>query len=122
MNIMLEWLRCLLVPGETRVTGKVTLASDNPRSVRRPRAARLRREEPWDPQAVELYHSLIRMRMSEQACPSCGSSLETASLVGVGRGSTLDGFGLSDAAAARLLAYTQPLSVLCPQCKTEAKI
>jgi hypothetical protein len=62
------------------------------------------------------------MRMSERACPSCGSSLETASLIGVDGGSTLDGFGLSDAAAARLLAYTQPLSVLCARCDTEAKI
>lgn len=118
---MLEWLRQLL-PGERLTARKTTLRSDSSPSSPRPPRARRQREEPWDPQAVELYHSLIRARLSEQACGSCGTSLETGSLVGMGGGSTLEGFGLSDAAAARLLAYTQPLSVLCPQCGKKAVI
>ena len=120
---MLDWLKRLLVPFETRPPGSQPLVSDlsTPRGPR-PRGARVQREEPWDPHAVELYRTLVRTRLGEHACRACGGSLEAASLSGVDGGTTLDEYRLSDAAAARLLALTQRLSVTCEQCGARAEI
>jgi hypothetical protein len=121
---MLEWLR-RLVPWrepflDTRGNSDSTVY-DISAKLWRPRAARIRRETPWDPGAVELYQNLVRIRMAEHSCPTCGASLEDGLLVARGGGTVLEGFGLSDAAAARLIAYTERLSIRCA-CGTQSII
>ena len=124
---MLEWLRRLVPWREPRLDtrgGSDTTVHDISAEIGRPRparSARIRREKPWDPAAVELYQKLIRIRMAEHSCPTCGTTLEDGFLVARGGGTALEGFGLSDAAAARLIACTQRLSIRCA-CGTQSII
>ena len=125
LNTMLEWLRRLVVPRDSRLGTRGTSGTAVDRisqTLPRPRVAPIRREKPWDPTAVELYDSLIRIRMAEHACPTCGTTLENGSLVARGGGAVLEGFGLSDGAAARLIACTERLSIRCSHCGTQSII
>ena len=80
------------------------------------------RETPWDPHAAELYESLVRARLREQACSNCSVPLEFASVLRVAGGTALDDYGLSEDAVARLLAATQQLSVRCRQCGADLDV
>jgi molecular chaperone DnaK len=66
----------------------------------------------------DLYRTLVRARLAEQRCHSCGASLDSASVLHAktGLGPLLNEFQLSDAGAARLLAATDDLVVECRQC------
>ena len=75
-------------------------------------------DTPWSARAVALYRELVRARLSDGRCATCGASLATALLVRsdthVGR--ELNQIGLSDGGAARYLAATDDLIVKCGPC------
>jgi hypothetical protein len=67
-------------------------------------------------EVARLYRALIRARLRGRACERCGHSLELSSVVTAGEGTTLEEYGLSETAAAHLLAATEILRVQCDRC------
>jgi hypothetical protein len=70
----------------------------------------------------EKYRSLIQARLREHACQACGHSLEQSAVVRAGEGTTLEEYGLSETAAAHLLAATEVLTVVCGQCGSSCEL
>ncbi len=75
-----------------------------------------------DNAVAELYWALIRARLRDVSCKSCGTSLSRAIVVAAGEGTTLDDYGLSDSSTARLLAATEVLTVRCDRCDTTCEV
>ena len=81
-------------------------------------------DTPWSAEAVELYRDLVRVRLSNLRCPACGASLASAPRVDTSTmvGPELNELGLSDKGAARYLAATDDLVVLCGRCGNRAVV
>lgn len=90
--------------------------------LRLPQPVGTARQTPWDARAVELYRSLIAVRLRNGVCAGCGSSLEHAAVARATGGAGLSEHSLGDEALARLLASTQRLWVHCSRCGYEAEI
>jgi hypothetical protein len=74
--------------------------------------------EGWSARAVEHYRELVRARLRNSRCSTCGTSLAASVVVRTDTrvGPELNEFGLSDAGAAVYLAATDALVVTCGQC------
>jgi len=70
------------------------------------------------PDITALYRSLVSERLGGLSCNTCGASLATSRVVFAGDGTTHDELGLSAASRAALLAATERLLVVCPECGT----
>jgi len=63
-----------------------------------------------------LYKSLVRERLGEATCTSCGMSLGHAVMVSTSDGTSHQEHGLCDKSIARLFAATELLEVRCDHC------
>ena len=77
---------------------------------------------PWSSVAVAAYREIIGARLAEGVCLTCRAGLGAARLKKVMNGLTLPEFRFDDAAAAKIIAWTQQLSVECTECGTSAEI
>ena len=76
----------------------------------------------WNPEAAELYRSIVRMRLADRLCAACGRSLGESAIEKAGGGAILPEFHLEDEAALALIAWTQRLTVRCTACDAETTI
>jgi endogenous inhibitor of DNA gyrase (YacG/DUF329 family) len=91
--------------------------------VQAPHAPPLSREDktPWSPGAVAAYHAALRDRLM-QACPACHGSLALATVRAATGGTTLPEHKFDDELAVKVIAWTQRLTLECPECATEVQI
>jgi hypothetical protein len=75
----------------------------------------------WSPGAVSAYRSVIHSRLEDRTCGGCGSPLQATAIEQATGGSMLPGWDLSDESSAALIAWTQSLTVRCPQCQALTK-
>jgi hypothetical protein len=87
--------------------------------VQRPEARVLVAEDmaQWSAHALEVYRSIVRVRLGDRTCPTCRSPLAEATVERAAGGSTLPEFDLDDDAAVAIVAWTQSLAVRCARCR-----
>jgi hypothetical protein len=71
---------------------------------------------PWGPGAVAAYRAAIRSRLTERRCSACQAPLGAGVVKKTAAGSTLPEHGFDDEVAAAIIAWTQWLTVECPEC------
>jgi ribosomal protein L40E len=122
---VLNWLRHWFVRQSHQALGRELPRTEGPtletffapRATRRPPLPpQHATQRSWAPEPVALHRSLLDVRLAEQRCQRCGASLRSAAVLGVADGTSLDDLGLSDQAAARVLAATERALVLCRRC------
>ena len=71
---------------------------------------------PWSPNAVAVYRSIVRSRVTERSCPQCHASLADSTVRRAMGGTTLPEHGFDDEIAVSIIAWTQRLTVQCSHC------